>query len=244
MAPETAYVIDFDGTVTTKDITTELGLYFGGTKFIEIDRSYQAKEIPIRGWLQAEVTLLPVDLEKLKSKAFEWAQIRPGFKSFLQKAHAGNNLVIIASDGLGFYIEPILEHFGLRGEVDLIYRNDTFINKQGLLEILNPHAHPTCVVCGNCKARVVVQQKAAGRPVIYIGDGSNDRFGASWADLIFAREDLAHSCEKHNLAYSPWEDFYDIINVAEPKLTDREAGSLCLPLGAGVNSNQHGGVRR
>ena len=236
MALETAYVIDFDGTVTTRDITTELGLFFGGTKFIEIDRSYQVKQIPIKSWLQAEVTLLPVDLEKLKNKALEWAQIRPGFKNFLQKARAGNNPVIIASDGLGLYIEPILEHFGLLGEVDQIYRNDTFVNDQGLLEILNPHAHPTCVVCGNCKARIVVQQKAAGRPVIYIGDGSNDRFGASWADLIFAREDLALSCEAHGLDYSPWGDFYDIINVAEPKLTDQDAISLCCPLGAGVKN--------
>jgi 2-hydroxy-3-keto-5-methylthiopentenyl-1-phosphate phosphatase len=236
MAPETAYVIDFDGTVTTRDITTELGLFFGGTKFIEIDRSYQAKQIPIKSWLQAEVTLLPADLVILKNKAFEWAEIRPGFKTFLQKARAGNNPVIIASDGLGFYIEPILERSGLLGEVDLICRNDTFLNDQGLLEILNPHAHPTCLVCGNCKARIVVQQKAAGRPVVYIGDGSNDRFGASWADLIFAREELAINCEKHNLAYSPWGDFYDIINVTEPELTDREAKALCCPLGAGVKS--------
>ena len=236
MAFEAAYIIDFDGTVTTRDITTELGLFFGGTEFIEIDRSYQAKQIPIKSWLQAEVTLLPVDLEKLKNITLEWAQIRPGFKTFLQKARARNNPVIIASDGLGFYIEPILERFGLRGEVDLVYRNDTFVNDQGFLEILNPHAHPSCVVCGNCKARIVVQQKATGRPVIYIGDGSNDRFGASWADLIFAREDLAQNCEKYNLDYSPWGDFYDIINVAEPTLTDREAISLCCPLGAGVKS--------
>jgi len=74
MAPETAYVIDFDGTVTTRDITTEpeLGLFFGGTKFIEIDRSYQAKQIPIKSWLQAEVTLLPADLEKLPCCRQTW----------------------------------------------------------------------------------------------------------------------------------------------------------------------------
>jgi 2-hydroxy-3-keto-5-methylthiopentenyl-1-phosphate phosphatase len=234
MAPETAYVIDFDGTVTTRDITTELGLFFGGAKFVEIDQSYQAKQIPIKSWLQAEVTLLPADLEKLKHKALEWAEIRPGFKTFLQKARAKNNPVIIASDGLGFYIEPILKQFDLLGEVDQLYRNDTFINDRGLLEISNPHAHPTCVVCGNCKARIVLQQKTADRPVIYIGDGSNDRFGASWADLIFAREELALNCEKHNLSYSPWGDFYDIINVTEPELTDREAEALCCPQGAGV----------
>ncbi len=234
MALETAYVVDFDGTVTTRDITTELGLFFGGKKFMDFDQSYRAKKIPIRSWLQAEVALLPPDLEKLKKKAFEWAEIRPGFKSFLHKAHAGNNPVIIASDGLGFYIEPVLERFGLYGAVNLIYRNDTFINSRGQLEIANPHAHPTCTVCGNCKARIVVQQKKAGRPVVYIGDGSNDRFGASWADMICAREELAENCEIYNFTYSPWADFYDIIIIAEPELTDREAVALCCPLGSGV----------
>ena len=95
MEAETAYVIDFDGTVTTRDITTELGLFFGGSQFMEIDKSYQAKQIPIKSWLQAEVALLPVDLDKLKNKAFEWAEIRPGFETFLQKAQALNHLVII-----------------------------------------------------------------------------------------------------------------------------------------------------
>jgi 2-hydroxy-3-keto-5-methylthiopentenyl-1-phosphate phosphatase len=178
--------------------------------------------------------LLPVNLGKLKNKAFEWAEIRPGFKTLLQKARLSNNPVIIASDGLGFYIEPILERYGLLSAVDMIYRNDTFINSKGLLEISNPHAHPTCLVCGNCKARIVVQQKTAGRPVVYIGDGSNDRFGASWADRIFAREELAASCANYNLEYSPWDDFYDIINIEDPVLSDRSKPALCCPLDSGV----------
>lgn len=234
MEAETAYVIDFDGTVTTRDITTELGLFFGGSQFMEIDKSYQAKQIPIKSWLQAEVALLPVDLDKLKNKAFEWAEIRPGFETFLQKAQALNHLVIIASDGLGFYIEPILERFRLLSKVNLIYRNDTFLNRKGLLEISNPHAHPTCLVCGNCKARIVVQQKAEGRPVVYIGDGSNDRFGASWSDCIFAREELAVSCVENGLNYSLWDDFYDIMKIEEPLLSDRSEAALCCPLGSGV----------
>jgi len=234
MAPETAYVIDFDGTVTTRDITTELGLFFGGAKFVEIDQSYQAKQIPIKSWLQAEVTLLPADLEKLKHKALEWAEIRPGFKTFLQKARAGNNPVIIASDGLGFYIEPILQREKLLGQIECIYRNETYINEQGIIEVKNPHAHKSCPVCGNCKAAHVVRLKEEGYSIIYIGDGSNDRFGASWSDHVCARDRLAELCREYGFVYSQWYDFYDIIKIDEPGLSDRSKGALCLPMGDGV----------
>ncbi len=244
MAPETAYVVDFDGTITTRDITTELGLFFGGSEFIKIDQSYQAKEIPIKLWLQAEAALLPVDLKILKEKALEWAEIRPGFVEFLEVAEERNNPVIVASDGLGFYIEPILERFGVLEKINMIYRNDTLINQEGRLEISNPHAHPICIVCGNCKAKIVVQQKTAGRPVVYIGDGSNDRFGASWADLIFARDELAENCHRYNLSYSPWDTFYDIINLKEPELHDSAKQSLCCPLGSGIKVRTDGEVNQ
>jgi 2-hydroxy-3-keto-5-methylthiopentenyl-1-phosphate phosphatase len=236
MSLEAAYLIDFDGTITTRDITTELALFYGGSAFMEIEKSYRAKEIPIRLWLKAVAALLPGDLERLQHKTLEWAQIRPGFKLLLEQARSLKKQVVVASDGLGFYIEPILKKYGLLEQIDFIYRNDTFQNKNGRLEVKNPHAHPTCRVCGNCKAAIVVSLKESGRPVIYIGDGSNDRFGASWSDHIFAREELAESCVKYNLEYSPWIDFYDIINTEDPILSERGDLSLCCPKGNGIKN--------
>lgn len=238
--PETAYLIDFDGTITTLDITTELALYYGGEEFIRIDERYRAKEIPIRIWLQAVAALLPADLELLNNKALEWAQIRPGFEQLLEKARKNNNPVTVASDGLGFYIEPILKQHGLLEKIQNIYRNDTILDRQGRLKIVNPHAHPTCTVCGNCKAALVVRYKQKGHPVIYIGDGSNDRYGASWSDKIYALEELAGSCRYHGLGYSSWIDFYDIIDPEHPVVTDRSAEALCCPLGSGVRTKQGG----
>lgn len=236
MTDHTAYVVDFDGTITTRDLSSELAAYFGNQNFLEINLKYRLKKIPIRVWLQNIVKLLPADMGQLYTKVFEWAEIRPGFEKFLEFAHECKCPVTVASDGFGFYIEPVLEHFGLLGKIDKIYRNETFTNRKGQLEVRNPHAHAVCPVCGNCKAAHVVGLKSKGLPVIYIGDGSNDRFGASWSDHICARGRLVEICIEKGFTHSQWNDFYDIIKVEKPELKDRFSGSLCLPMGSGIKT--------
>ena len=237
MNSNTAYVVDFDGTITTRDITSDLALYYGGSAYMKIETSYREQEIPILVWLQQIAKLIPADIEQLNKKALEWAVIRPGFEKFLQHVHFQNIPVVVASDGLGFYIETIFEQHGLLGQINQIYRNDTVVNKAGTLEVLNPHAHKICAVCGNCKAAHVIRLKEEDRSVIYIGDGSNDRFGASWSDHVCARDELAEACRVYNFSYSQWDDFYDIIEVNRPEISNRSEGSLCCPRGIGVKPN-------
>lgn len=234
MNSNTAYVVDFDGTITTRDITSELASHYGGSAYMEIENSYRKREIPIQIWLQKIARLLPADMKQLKAQALQWAAIRPGFESFLKHARDLDSPLIVASDGFGFYIESILEQHGLLGEISAIYRNETFVNQDGILEVHSPHAHKTCTICGNCKAAHVIRLKEAGRSVIYIGDGSNDRFGASWSDHVCARDDLVQACRDYNFTCSQWVDFYDIIKVERPGLSDRSEDSLCCPQGDGI----------
>ncbi|HSW36334.1 MAG TPA: MtnX-like HAD-IB family phosphatase [Candidatus Limnocylindrales bacterium] len=234
MVQNAAYLVDFDGTITGCDITTELGFHFGGEKFLEIENAYHRREIAIRQWLQSISKLLPLDREQVLSKALAWAELRPGFERFLQFARDKDSPVIIASDGFGLYIEPILERHGLLHYISAIYRNETYLGNGKPVEVRTPHAHPTCRICGNCKATHVVKLKSEGRPIIYIGDGSNDRFGASWADCICARDNLADACRENSFPYTQWQDFYDILQVNDPELSDRSLSSLCCPLGSGV----------
>ena len=235
MALNPVYFVDFDGTITDGDISSELAAHFGGSIYMEIEKKYRRGEIPIRTWLQSIAEVLPADIELLMEKSLRWAKIRPGFDRFLQHAKAQKSQVVIASDGFGFYIEPILEKYGLLDQIDYIYRNKTVTGQHNKLVVHTPHSHPTCSVCGNCKAAHVVRIKNRGCPVIYIGDGSNDRFGASWSDKICARERLAEVCRENGFDYSQWFDFYDIIKVKRPGLKNREKHALCQPQGDGVN---------
>ncbi len=231
---EYAYVVDFDGTVTTNDLSAELAAYFGGPRFNEIENRYRRREIPIREWLKRMVKVLPPDLDLLTQKSLEWAAIRSGFDDFLEHARDQGRQVILASDGFGFYIEPVLKEYGLLGKIDYVFRNHTVTGENGELKVISPHAHSTCPVCGNCKAAHVIRVKETGRPVVYIGDGSNDRFGASWSDHICARDRLAAVCEEFDFSYSPWTNFYDIIKIEKPGLRDCSNISLCDPRDRGL----------
>lgn len=234
MAGMAAYVVDFDGTVTTEDLSTKLAMYCGGQAYLDIENAYRSREMTIKQWLQRIIRLFPADIDMLLSKAFEWADIRPGFESFLKFADQHNRPVYIASDGLGFYIKPILENQDLLGYIKAVHCNETTVNSSGILQISNPFAHQSCAVCGNCKANLVVKLKDAGYPVIYIGDGSNDRFGAFWSDQICARDHLVDTCRRHGFDYKAWNDYYDIVKVIAPQLTDCSERALCCPQGSGI----------
>ncbi len=231
---EYTYVVDFDGTITANDLSLELAAYYGGTGYREIENKYRRREIPIKEWLRQMVALLPPDLDQLNRKALEWVSIRAGFNDFLDQVREQKSTVVVASDGFGFYIEPILKAYGLLEKIEFVYRNETVTDSDGQLKVINPHAHKICPVCGNCKAAHVVRIKETGKSVIYTGDGSNDRFGASWSDQICARDRLAEVCDEYELSYSPWEDFYDIIKIEKPDLKDCSDISLCLPQGQGI----------
>lgn len=234
MTDKTAYVVDFDGTVTAVDLSTELARHFGGMRFWEIENEYRQRKLGMRGWLDNMSALLPADFDRLLDFALKRAVLRPGFKEFLAYAREKGRPVSIASDGFGFYIEPILEKFGCLEYVDMVNKNAALPREGGALRIETPHRHSTCLVCGNCKAGYVLKLKNEGWRVVFTGDGSNDRFGASWSDQIFARDRLAQYCGEHGIPFSPWEDFFEIIRADNGGFTNTiEASPFCRPQGEG-----------
>jgi HAD superfamily phosphoserine phosphatase-like hydrolase len=187
--------------------------YFGGARFWDIENLYRQRKIGMRGWLDGMSSLLPADMDLLLDFAFERAALRPGFIEFVRQAREMGHPVYIASDGFGFYIRPILDKYGCLDLTDTVYKNETLPREGGTLQVKTPHRHLTCPVCGNCKANHVLRLKNDGWKVIFSGDGSNDRFGASWSDRIFARDRLAQFCAEHGLPFTCWADFFDLLRA-------------------------------
>lgn len=231
---KTVYVLDFDGTVTAMDISTELALKFGGREFEETEQAYLRKQIGMKEWLVKACSVLPPDLDCLIRLSLNMAVLRPGFVEFLQFARSRSCKVYIASDGLGFYIEPVLDKFGCLELIEGIYRNETVTGRDSLQIVIN-NPHPSCRICGNCKASQVLRLKQEGYRIIYVGDGMNDRFGASWADLVFARDRLAGYFMKSGLSFNPWVDFHDIVSSSGSGAGLDIPAPLCNPEGEGLD---------
>lgn len=241
MCPEKiAYVLDFDGTITDSDITTALAHRFGGESYMPVEKAYRRGEYGMKVWLDKAAAFLPADLKLMLFMALEQAVIRPGFNNFLQYACTRANPVFIASDGFGFYIEPILQAHDCLKYIKRIFKNEATVNQNGKVDISPVHAHSSCPVCGNCKASHVIALKKEGYRVIYAGDGGNDRFGAFYADLIFARDQLARICRKKDVAFIPWQDFYDLIHFDSPAFNNGSAAPLCDPEREGLTALHRG----
>ncbi len=131
---------------------------------------------------------------------------------------AGLDLAVV-SDGFGFYIAPMLAAAGL-SHVPVL--GNSLSGPRGELRLEHPFAHPECIGCGTCKMRAVLDARLRRGGVAFVGEGQSDRFGALFADLVFAKDRLADLCEAAGIDYSQWRDFHqvrDAVATRDPAVT-------------------------
>ena len=112
------------------------------------------------------------------------------------------------SDGFGFFIEPALDALGVP-DVPVVTASTTF-PPAGPPRIDFPNGHPSCFVCGTCKRNRVFAHQAAGRAVVFIGDGESDRYAAGYSDVVFAKRSLVRLCLDYGWPFHRWTEFSEI----------------------------------
>ena len=132
----------------------------------------------------------------------------PGFVPFVRRAQAAGIPIEIVSDGFGFFIEPALEALGV-GELPVITARDD-VRRAGARRSPSRTATPTCLVCGTCKRNRVLAHQAAGRAVVFIGDGESDRYAAGYSDVVWAKRSLVRICLEAGWPFRRWTEFREI----------------------------------
>lgn len=163
-----------------------------------------------------DMDVLPRDGDLLRREAEQMPhdQAFPGFVAAVRERGAQ---IEVVSDGLGFYIQPNLASLGL-GDLPIATNANRVENGGDGMSF--PFSHPTCFVCGTCKRERVRLHQAAGRVVVFIGDGTSDRYGAAHADLVFAKESLARICTNEGWPFIEWESFVDVHAEVERAFAD------------------------
>ena len=115
--------------------------------------------------------------------------------------------VEIVSDGLGFFVEPAIAALGV-GQIEICSAAVEFGPSGPMISF--PHGNPDRLVCGTCKRSRVLAHQAAGRHVVYVGDGYSDQYAVAYADTVFAKGDLAGICRDRQVAFRPWSTFDDV----------------------------------
>jgi 2-hydroxy-3-keto-5-methylthiopentenyl-1-phosphate phosphatase len=158
--------------------------------------------------MEWEVGLVRADPDELRRLAAEQPH-DSGFAPLVRHASGAGIPVEVVSDGFGFFIPPALTGLGVP-DVPVVTADTSFDPSSGRARIDFPNGHPACFVCGTCKRARVFAHQAAGRTVVFVGDGSSDRYAAGYSDIVFAKHALAVLCVEQGWPFRRWTDLAEI----------------------------------
>ena len=204
--PPLAILVDYDGTIALTDVSDTVMAEHVPAIWESEAAAYDAGLMGSRRLMEIEMTLIDAPGADLLATAAAQPH-DPGFVPFARRAQAAGVVVEVVSDGFGFFIKPALEALMMEN-LPVITAQTTFEGRRA--SIAFPNGHPTCLVCGTCKRNRVLAHQAAGRTVVFIGDGESDRYAAGYSDLVWAKRGLVRICLEAGWDFRRWTEFSEI----------------------------------
>jgi 2,3-diketo-5-methylthio-1-phosphopentane phosphatase len=205
-APPIALLVDYDGTIAQTDVSDSLLAEFVTGEWEAWVAEYDAGRVGSRRLMAWEVGMIRADPEDLRAKAAAQPH-DPAFAPFASRARAAGIPVEVVSDGFGFFIEPALAALGV-GWIPVVTASTTFGPDGARIDF--PNGNAACFVCGTCKRDRVLAHQAAGRRVVFVGDGESDRYAAGYSDLVFAKHSLEAFCIERGWPFKRWTSFAEM----------------------------------
>jgi 2-hydroxy-3-keto-5-methylthiopentenyl-1-phosphate phosphatase len=205
--PPLAILVDYDGTIALTDVGDTLMAELKTGAWEAAVVSYDAGLIGSRRLMEWEVGLWAPDPAAMSALAAAQPHDQT-FVPFVRRAREARIPVEVVSDGFGFFIGPALEQLGV-GDLPVVTARTTF-GPDGRPAIAFPNGHPSCFVCGTCKRNRVLAHRAAGRAVVFVGDGESDRYAAGYSDVVFAKRSLVRLCLESGWPFERWTEFAEI----------------------------------
>ncbi|MHB0874485.1 MAG: HAD-IB family phosphatase [Anaerolineae bacterium] len=226
MTVKQVILCDFDGTITTDDVTDGLcRLYLPSLRedMRRLSRLWHEGQVSATEY--SEYAYGAMNLHKTQVDAYlEGVAVSPGLDRLLALADRQGWEFQVLSSGYSYYIEAVLGRLGL----SLPYvANRLGFDGEGRVVVehlanddptCNRYKHP----CTGCKPVVWDEWKRRGYRIAFVGDGVSDycvaeRFVAAAApgDLLFAKAGLRRYCEERAIAALPFETLEDVAAVLE-----------------------------
>jgi len=207
-APAAIVFLDFDGTITHRDATDAILDAFAEPRWLQIEDAWVSGRIGSRECLGAQMALVTAAREQI-DRLLDEIDVDPGFATLLDVCAAGQVPVHILSDGFDYCIRRILG----RPDRNLIARlagleivSSSLQPAAGRWRATFAHPPEPCAHgCATCKPAAMERLNAAGAVSVFVGDGMSDRYAASYADVVFAKDKLAAYCEGASIPYTPYD---------------------------------------
>ncbi|MBI2794301.1 MAG: MtnX-like HAD-IB family phosphatase [Ignavibacteria bacterium] len=218
--------LDFDGTITLRDVGDELFMEFGD--FHVHSAALMSGETDVRSYYKGVVQSLRKECTPEALKSFvEHQEVDSGLLDLLEFCKKRDIEVLIVSDGFDSYINPILsKHVLSNSEIgigDLKVMSNT-LEYRGLHWVpAFPGATESCsCFCASCKRNAVIGTSTESDVTIYVGDGMSDECAIQYCDVVFAKHSLAAYCNSHRIPHHPFKNLSDVQRILASKLATGE----------------------
>ncbi|MGI8469784.1 MAG: MtnX-like HAD-IB family phosphatase [Pyrinomonadaceae bacterium] len=205
--------IDFDGTVSQKDVIDRILEEFADERWLEIEEQWISGKIGSRECLQKQFALVkttPAELDEFLATL----KLDAGFLPLLRFCSQAKIDVHIISDGFDYYIRRMLEKVVSNRQMLNgigIWANRLLPAGQNLWRAEFPYFEKICRDgCATCKPKVMKLNNPRGAASIFVGDGLSDRFAARTADVVFAKKKLANFCARENITFVRYENLGEV----------------------------------
>lgn len=218
---------DFDGTITTDDVTDLVLGQFALPEWRDIEASWEAGLISSALCMQSQIRMIRAGQDEIDA-LLEQAEIDPGFRDFKRFCDRSGIPVVIVSDGVDHFIRRVL---ALNGISDIKVVANRLVATDIGFDLDLSHGRADCrVASGVCKCQVL---EGAG-PHVYIGDGRSDFCAARKAAMVFAKDKLAAYCRREGIPHTLYDNFSDVLDtmtsLIEPPLSSLLPFSLSQQL--------------
>jgi 2-hydroxy-3-keto-5-methylthiopentenyl-1-phosphate phosphatase len=202
--------VDFDGTITKKDIGDELFKEFG--KFEPFHSQLRKGELDIIDyWYNLCNYLKVTNIDEIINYAAN-CEIDLYFKNFADYCKCEGIELFIVSDGFDIYIEPILKKLELSSLK--IFCNKMIFNGTQSPKPFFPLANESCKCpVASCKRNAILTSSHTENIIVFVGDGYSDFCAAEHSDVIFAKKELARYCNEQRLPHYPYSGFFDVYRI-------------------------------
>ncbi len=218
--------VDFDGTITLRDVGDAMFERFGGIRSTEAIDRYRRGELSAVECFRTECDACGTVDKRALDAFIDAQQVDPTFADFLAFCDANGFQCWVLSDGMDHYIDRILDRRGFRvrrfsnalefvpaGEASHVTLRPSF-----------PFTDEVCDRCACCKRNHMLTLSGDDDLIVYVGEGYSDRCPARHADIIFAKDELLRYCRSEKIPCREYGTFGDIVRHLQ-KLSAAPGGS-------------------
>ena len=203
--------LDFDGTITRKDVGEEIFRKFLSEDVVSkiVDDLLNGRISARECWENLCGSVSGLDNNELDEFIIS-QEVDPTLHQFVKYCSEKKFEIKILSDGFDYYIEKILQRENLN--YLKYFSNKLQITESGSLIPSFPFYNDNCRGSANCKRDHILDNSSEDDYSVFIGDGISDNDAIQYVDFIFAKSDLLKYCETQRITYFPFKNFDDVIS--------------------------------